>query len=106
MLINFFYYIKQILTVPRYSLLNRKSAGSAMKDEYFQSVQSLERLHRLFLDVVKTELDNMKAFDINNVQAIIVYNIGTSVWIGFSICTLSSLITVLLNCSFAKEECV
>ena len=24
------------------------------------------------------------------------YNIGTSVWIGFSICTLSSLITVLL----------
>lgn len=49
-----------------------------MKDEYFQSVQSLERLHRLFLDVVKTELDNMEIFDINNVQAIIIYNIGTS----------------------------
>lgn len=78
MLINFFYYIKQILTVPRYSLLNRKSAGSAMKDEYFQSVQSLERLHRLFLDVIKTELDHMQIFDINNVQAIIIYNIGTS----------------------------
>ena len=49
-----------------------------MKEEYFQSVQSLERLHRLFLDVVKTELDNIKMFDINNVQAIIIYNIGTN----------------------------
>ena len=49
-----------------------------MKEEYFQSVQSLERLHRLFLDVVKTELDHMGMFDINNVQAIIIYNIGTS----------------------------
>ena len=49
-----------------------------MKEEYFESVQSLERLHRLFLDVVRAELDNMEMFDINNVQAIIVYNIGTS----------------------------
>ena len=49
-----------------------------MKDEYFQSVQSLERLHRLFLDVVRAELDNIEMFDINNVQAIIVYNIGTN----------------------------
>ncbi len=49
-----------------------------MKEEYFESVQSLERLHRLFLDVVRAELDNMKMFDINNVQAIIVYNIGGS----------------------------
>lgn len=49
-----------------------------MKEEYFESVQSLERLHRLFLDVVRSELDNMGIFDINNVQAIIVYNIGTS----------------------------
>lgn len=49
-----------------------------MKEEYFESVQSLERLHRIFLDVVRSELDNMGMFDINNVQAIIVYNIGTS----------------------------
>jgi DNA-binding MarR family transcriptional regulator len=49
-----------------------------MKEEYFQSVQSLERLHRLFLDVIKTELDNIKMFDINNVQAIIIYNIGSN----------------------------
>jgi DNA-binding MarR family transcriptional regulator len=49
-----------------------------MKEEYFQSVQSLERLHRLFLDVVRAELDSIEMFDINNVQAIIVYNIGTN----------------------------
>lgn len=49
-----------------------------MKEEYFNSVQSLERLHRLFLDVVKAELDHLSIFDINNVQVIILYNIGAS----------------------------
>ena len=39
-----------------------------MKEEYFDSVQALERLHRLFLDVVKAELDHLAIFDINNVK--------------------------------------
>lgn len=49
-----------------------------MKEAYFESVQSLEKLHRLFLDVVRTELDNLGMFDINNVQALIIYNIGSN----------------------------
>jgi len=49
-----------------------------MKEAYFESVQSLEKLHRLFLDVVKTELDNLGMFDINNVQALVIYNIGSN----------------------------
>jgi DNA-binding MarR family transcriptional regulator len=35
----------------------------------------IERLHRRFLDVVKTELDRLKIDDINNVQTLILYNI-------------------------------
>jgi len=36
----------------------------------------IERLHRRFLDVVNTELERQKTSDINNVQAVILYNIG------------------------------
>lgn len=48
-----------------------------MKDTYFQSVVMIERLHRLFLEVVKVELDRMNVRDINNVQCLVLYNIGT-----------------------------
>lgn len=49
-----------------------------MKESYFQSVVMIERLHRLFLDVMKGELDRLNIHDINNVQALILYNIGNS----------------------------
>jgi DNA-binding MarR family transcriptional regulator len=44
---------------------------------YYDSIQLIERLHRYFLDVVKTELDRKNILDINNVQAMILHNIGT-----------------------------
>ena len=47
-----------------------------MKDSYFQSVVMIERLHRLFLEVVKIELDSLDIRDINNVQCLVLYNIG------------------------------
>lgn len=47
-----------------------------MKNIYFDSVVRIERLHRLFLEVLKIELDSMKVRDINNVQCLILYNIG------------------------------
>ena len=47
-----------------------------MQDKYFDVVMLIERLHRLFLDVVKAELDQLKVVDISNVQAMILYNIG------------------------------
>lgn len=43
---------------------------------YHDSIQLIERLHRRFLDVVKAELDRLGIQDINNVQAMILYNIG------------------------------
>lgn len=48
-----------------------------MKDVYTESILLIERLHRRFLDVVKTELDRLKIDDINNVQTLILYNIST-----------------------------
>ena len=47
-----------------------------MSQQYFESIQLIERLHRYFLDVVKTELDRKGVQDINNVQAMILHNIG------------------------------
>lgn len=47
-----------------------------MKAVYTESILLIERLHRRFLDVVKTELDRLKIDDINNIQTLILYNIS------------------------------
>lgn len=43
---------------------------------YHEAISLIERLHRHFLEVVKTELDRLAIEDINNVQALILFNIG------------------------------
>lgn len=43
---------------------------------YYETIQLIERLHRYFLDVLKLELDNKGIEDINNIQSMILYNIG------------------------------
>lgn len=43
---------------------------------YYDAIQLIERLHRHFLDVLKVELDRKGIQDINNVQSMILYNIG------------------------------
>lgn len=48
-----------------------------MKQTYLSLILLIERLHRRFLDVIKSELDRLKIEDINNVQTLILYNIGT-----------------------------
>ena len=47
-----------------------------MKSAYFDTIGLIERLHRYFLEVLKTALDRRAILDINNVQALILYNIG------------------------------
>lgn len=47
-----------------------------VKREYLEAIKLIERLHRQFLEVVKTELDRLGIEDINNVQALILSNIG------------------------------
>ena len=48
-----------------------------MKQAYLTTIVLLERMHRQFLEVLKSELDQLEIRDINNVQALILYNIGT-----------------------------
>lgn len=48
-----------------------------MKAIYVDTILLIERLHRRFLDVIKTELDRLKIEDINNVQTLILYNISS-----------------------------
>ena len=47
-----------------------------MQTAYLDVVALIERLHRQFLEVVKLELDTQGVHDINNVQAMILFNIG------------------------------
>ena len=47
-----------------------------MKQTYLELIQLIERPHRQFLEVVKAELDRLGFEDINNVQSLILANIG------------------------------
>ena len=47
-----------------------------MDDPYLEVISYVERLHRQFLEVVKLELEGVGIHDINNVQAMMLFNIG------------------------------
>lgn len=47
-----------------------------MHSTYIDLIASIERTHRQFLELVKLELDTLAIHDINNVQALILFNIG------------------------------
>ena len=50
--------------------------GFIVRHAYYEAVLLVERVHRHFLEVVKTDLDRAGIQDINNVQALILYNVG------------------------------
>ena len=47
-----------------------------MPDQYLEVISLIERLHRQFLEVVKLELEGLGIRDINNVQGLMLFNIG------------------------------
>ena len=47
-----------------------------MDNPYLQVISYVERIHRQFLEVVKLELEQFGIHDINNVQAMMLFNIG------------------------------
>ena len=49
-----------------------------LKSFYIEMLGYIERLHRLLLDVIKIELDNSNIDLVNPVQALLLYNIGSS----------------------------
>jgi DNA-binding MarR family transcriptional regulator len=50
---------------------------ATVKQSYLDTIRLIERLHRRFLDVIKTELDRLGIEDINNVQTLILSNISS-----------------------------
>jgi DNA-binding MarR family transcriptional regulator len=55
---------------------NRVELEATVKQSYLETIRLIERLHRRFLDVIKTELDRLGIEDINNVQTLILSNIS------------------------------
>lgn len=51
--------------------------GAHVSTAYYDAINLIERLHRQFLDVLKVELERANILDINNVQSMILHNIGT-----------------------------
>jgi DNA-binding MarR family transcriptional regulator len=47
-----------------------------MAEAYLEVISLIERLHRQFLEVVKLELEGLGIRDINNVQGLMLFNIG------------------------------
>jgi DNA-binding MarR family transcriptional regulator len=47
-----------------------------MNSAYLEVISLVERLHRHFLEVVKLELEGLGIHDINNVQGMMLFNIG------------------------------
>ena len=50
-----------------------------MTNAYLDVISLIERLHRHFLEVVKLELEGLGIHDINNVQGMMLFNIGDAV---------------------------
>ena len=50
----------------------------AIRNLYLESLQLVERLHRRLLDVIKDEFDRNGRSDINSIQALLLFNIGSS----------------------------
>jgi DNA-binding MarR family transcriptional regulator len=47
-----------------------------MANDYLELISRIERLHRQLLELVKIELETLGAHDINNVQALMLFNIN------------------------------
>lgn len=53
--------------------------GHDLLSGYLETLALIERLHRLLLDVIKDEFERVNKFDINSVQALLLFNIGNKV---------------------------
>lgn len=62
--------------IPRLVVFPTVIVRQQVFSDYLNSIHLIERLHRQFLEVVKGELDRLGVQDINNIQALILYNIG------------------------------
>ena len=55
-----------------------QSSDQSFMASYLDSLSLVERLHRLLLDVIKDEFERLGIIDVNAVQALLLFNIGTN----------------------------
>src|SRR6266852_6400732 len=58
---------------------DRAAAGQPVQPLYLEALTLVERLHRRLLDVIKDEFDRRGRADINSVQALLLYYLGSNV---------------------------
>ncbi len=56
----------------------RSLPRTSRTEAYLESLQILERLHRLLLDLVKDEFERLSRTDLTPVQALLIYNLGAA----------------------------
>jgi DNA-binding MarR family transcriptional regulator len=56
-----------------------EEVGQDLTSGYLETLALIERLHRLLLDVIKDEFERLGRFEINAVQALLLFNIGHKV---------------------------
>ena len=56
---------------------NDEDGALELYSGYLETLALVERLHRLLLDVIKDELDRVGRVEVNPVQALLLFNIGT-----------------------------
>ncbi len=61
-----------------YARLDTAADELAIKSQYIAAVRTIERVHRLLLDVVKSEFERIGRTDVNSVQALLIFHIGDS----------------------------
>lgn len=70
---------KRLATVPSSKPEEAGHTQSSFGKErttYHSVIRLVERLHRQFLEAIGAELDRLKVLDINNVQSLLLFNIG------------------------------
>ncbi len=50
--------------------------SAAFMDSYLDTLNLVERLHRLLLDVIKDEFERLGVLELNPVQALLLFNVG------------------------------
>lgn len=58
-------------------MTSTEKKNAILSQDYFEFLSKIERIHKLFLDVIGYELEKKKIYDINNIQAILIYNLGS-----------------------------
>lgn len=56
--------------------LSANARSTAFMDSYLDTLNLVERLHRLLLDVIKDEFERVGLLEINPVQALLLFNVG------------------------------